>query len=259
MSSLSTSSISGLSDPYTPSTLGSDRAAGHVGGNGLPPESGSTCFAEAAAISDDVSQQPSVLSVWDFAHVQKHGSPKDNPTWSCLWCNQKFKQWNATKVLYHLVKVPGMNVSTCKGVHDIQSKTLYKSLLKDKDKVMANSETRAKTFEAGINEGQRSLAVIFEAGRKRLSKGAGTAPTTAREKGAEMKDGTVEASTASQLTMAIADFVHCSGLSFSATQGVQFRNILKLARGVTASYKPPARNAIATTLLTINYNRRIER
>jgi hypothetical protein len=70
---------------------------------------------------------------------------------------------------------------------------------------------------------------------------------------------TVEACTASHLTMAIADFVHSTGLPFSATQGVYFQNILKLARGVPATYKGPQRNAIATTLLKVNYNRRIEK
>jgi hypothetical protein len=59
--------------------------------------------------------------------------------------------------------------------------------------------------------------------------------------------------------MAIADYIHSTGLSFSACQGPQFQNILKLARGVTASYVPPSRNAIATTLLQINYDRFIEK
>jgi hypothetical protein len=59
--------------------------------------------------------------------------------------------------------------------------------------------------------------------------------------------------------MAIADFIHSGGLSFSATQGEHFQNILKYARGVPASYKPPPQNAIATSLLKINYNCRIEK
>jgi hypothetical protein len=152
----------------------------------------------------------------------------------------------------------GRDVRTCRVNHDAKSKALYRSLLKDKDKSQASLEARAEKFQAIVGDGQQSLPVMFEAGRQRISNGGSTAIATARSR-VMGKDNTVEASTASQLTMSIADFVHSSGLSFSATQGQMFQNILKFARGVPATYKPPLRNAIATTLLKINYSRRIER
>jgi hypothetical protein len=211
----------------------------------------------------EVDEEPTsdkVLSVWDLEHIQKHGTTKANQAWKCLWCNMTFKQWNATKVLYHLVQVKGKDVRICRANHDAKSKVLYRSLLKDKDKSLANMETRASKFHALVGEGQQSLAVMFEAGRQRVSNGGGTtAVTAARARVFGNEDLTVEASTASQLTMSIADFIHSTGLSFSATQGQHFQNILKFARGVPSTYKPPSRNSISTTLLRINYNRRIEK
>lgn len=245
MSSLG-SSVSSFS--LVANDSGGSNVAGHVGGNGLPPEPGSTANPEVR-----------VLSVWDFEHVQKNGSPIDkrSQTWTCAWCKQCFKHWNATKVLYHLSKISGRDVRICKANHDKIHKELYKSFLKDKDKSQASCEARASQMEDMVNDGQQSLAVMFEAGRHRVSSGGGTSIATARSR--VSMDNSVEASTASQLTMAIADFVHSSGLSFSATQGQHFLNILKFARGVPSSYKPPTRNAIADSLLKINYARRIER
>lgn len=248
MSSLS-SSVSSFSVAGTDS--GGRGVAGHVEGNGLPPEPGST-----------VEQR--VLSVWDFEHVQKNGLPNDKKTqtWTCAWCRQTFKHWNATKALFHLTKIAGKDVRICKAAHDNVHKELYKSFLKEKDKSLASLVARNSNMEAMVNDGQQSLAVMFEAGRHRVScgggsSGGGTSIATAHSR--VSNDNTVEASTASQLTMSIADFVHSSGLSFSATQGQHFLNILKYARGVPSTYKPPTRNSIATSLLKINYARRIER
>lgn len=229
--------------------------------NGRQPEPGST-----PAASVDVDSPPyldeeeeAVSSVWDFDHIQRNGTTKGSQTWTCLWCNQTFKQWNATKVLYHLVKINGRNVRTCKVTHDPKSKELYRVFLKEKEKSQTSMEGRASKYASLVGEGQQSLAIMFEASRQRVSSGGGGTATIAGKQRVLNNDLTVEASTASQLTMAIADFIHSGGLSFSTTQGEHFQNILKFARGVPTTYKPPSRNAIGTNLLKINYNRRIEK
>jgi len=255
MSSLGTTSSS-LTYASVPAGTNDTPGSGVAGYVGNPPEPGST--AASAVTLDETAER--VSSVWEFDHIQKNGTTalKGSQTWTCLWCNQTFKQWNATKVLYHLVKMRGHDVRTCRANHDAKHKELYQSLLKEKDKSQAGFEARAANFQAVVGDGQQSLAIMFEAGRQRISNGGSTAIATARSR-VMGTDLTVEASTASQLTMSIADFIHSSGLSFSATQGQHFQNILKFARGVPANYKPPSRNSIATTLLKINYNRRIEK
>jgi hypothetical protein len=235
-----------------------------AGGGNPPPSNRAECGTVNSAVSmDDTAEK--ATSVWDFTHIQKHGTTRADQTWTCLWCNMTFKHWNATKVLYHLVKVEKKDIRTCRANHDAKHKELYRSVLNDKDKSQASFDVRAAKFQSLVGEGQQSLAVMFEAGRQRMSHGGGggTTGTTAESANGTRAGGcvdlTIEASTASQLTMSIADFIHSSGLSFSATQGQHFQNILKFARGVPSTYKPPTRNSIATTLLKINYSRRIEK
>ena len=263
MSSLGTSAASSLS---ISSVLGdtncdpiSNSVAGHVAGSGPSPEPGST-----TAMAVEVDEGSCVSSVWTLEHVVKSGDCRANQTWKCLWCNMTFKHWNATKVLYHLTKVTGHDVRICKASHDGKSKELYRSMLNEKDKVNAGLQNRLFNFKNLVGEGQQSLAVMFEKEQKRGSKsGGGTVAN-----GGTMNTGrtrvfasemTVEASQASQLTMAIADFVHSSGLPFTVTQSVYFQNILKFAHGVPSAYKGPTRNAISGSLLKINYNRQMER
>jgi Zn-finger protein len=115
--------------------------------NGRQPEPGSTPAASVAVDSPYLNEEEeSVSSVWDFDHIQRNGTAKGSQSWTCLWCNQTFKQWNATKVLYHLVKINGRNVRTCKATHDPKSKELYRSLLKEKEKSQTSMEGRASKY-----------------------------------------------------------------------------------------------------------------
>lgn len=259
MSSQGTSSTSSLSRCSVGGNVSG--GAGHVAGNVPSPDPGSTA---GTSIEVDESSAATGTSVWDLDHVQKAGDHKGNQTWKCLWCNLTFRQWNATKVLYHLAKINGRDVRVCQAKHDPKSKELYQSMLQDKDRMNSGKQARAAKFDSLVAEGQQSLAVMFEAGRKRLSNGGGGTVTnsvttdTTRPR-VFASEFTVEASTASQLTMAIADFVHSSGLPFSVTQGAYFQNILKFARGVSSTYKPPNRNALSDSLLKISYNRRMEK
>jgi hypothetical protein len=280
-SSVSTATTAISARPYVVSDRDRDHsssslsrsAAGHVGGNGSPPEPGSTAAVPVSLLEAADDNEGKVLSVWDFQHVQKLGSTKADASWTCLWCNLNFKHWNATKALYHLAKVSGKDVRTCKVVHDRKSKEMYRTFLSGKDKSHTDMKVRNSNFEALVGEGQQSLAVMFESNRKRSSGGGGatggsattaastiasTSTISARQRvlGTDM---TCEASSASQLTMAIADFIHSTGLPFSATQGTYFNNILKFSRNVPFGYKPPSRNTISTTLLEINYKRRMEK
>ena len=140
-------------------------------------------------------------------------------------------------------------------------------MLKEKESTLSDFNAREKNFQAIVEDGQRRLTEMFTMSRQRVSN-AGGPPTVSSTGTAQPPvlnqqvlncNAGMEASTSSQLTMAIADFIHSTGLSFSATQGEYFQNILRLARGAPASYKPPGRNALSTSLLKINYNRRMER
>ena len=138
-------------------------------------------------------------------------------------------------------------------------------MLSERDKHLSTAKGRESKFQAMVQQGQQSLAVMLEESQQRVSASSGgiSKHYSKLAGGANlMADGdgaTIEASTASQLTMAIADFVHSSGLPFSVTDSEYFKSILKYARGVPSTYRPPNRNALATTLLKINFDRRMKR
>ena len=138
-SSVSTATTAISARPFVASV------AGHVGGNGSPPEPGST-----AALPVDLDKE--VRSVWDFETIQKNGSTKADASWTCLHCNLQFKHWNTTKVLYHLTKVTGKDVRICKKPHDPEEKALYRSFLNQKDKSNTELKERKDNFEALVGE-----------------------------------------------------------------------------------------------------------
>jgi hypothetical protein len=252
-SSLSFASAGGGNPPAAAGSV----TDGHIAANGPPPKLGST-----VALAVEVDDASAISCVWDLDHIQKEGDCKANQKWKCLWCNLSFKHWNATKVLYHLTKITGHDVRICKAAHDVRSANLYRSMLGDKEKSNLGQQARASVFQAIVGEGQQSMAVMFEAGRKRDSNGGNVTnneTNTAARKRVFASEVTIEASQASQLTMAIADFIHSSGLPFTTTQGVYFQNILKFARGVPSTYTAPNRNALSGSLLRLNYNRRMEK
>jgi hypothetical protein len=257
MSSLSASSRSDVLSPGVLEGLRHNTGAGGVAGHAEdtvpPPEPGSVTASSGGGDGEVVvggGMSSTAVSVWDFEHVEKTGTNRVSGGWKCLWCNHSFKGWNATKVLAHLTQTRKKDIAICRAAIDASSTEIYREMFAEKEANKSDASSRAINLDEMVDEGQQSMMVMYEAGRKRKSKVGGSCNT---------KQSTIESSTASHLTMAIADYIHSTGLSFSACQGPQFQNILKLARGVTSSYVPPSRNAIATTLLQINYDRFIQR
>ena len=54
--------------------------------------------------------------------------------------------------------------------------------------------------------------------------------------------------------MAIADLVHCEGLSFSFAESPRLMTVIKIARTVGNDFTPPSRRQVSGKLLTNNYN-----
>ena len=103
-------------------------------------------------------------------------------------------------------------------------------MLSAKDKNLTHFKAREAKFQAMVLEGQQSLAVMLEESRQRVSASSSAAmKNDSKPGGLFREERTVESSASSQLTMAIADFVHSCGLSFRVTESEYFKNILKYA------------------------------
>lgn len=66
--------------------------------------------------SPSTTALPSVGSVWKDTNVLKIQNKQGEKSWQCLWCNQHFSQWNATKAIHHLNRRKGcdIKVTSCR-------------------------------------------------------------------------------------------------------------------------------------------------
>eukprot|EP00980_Cylindrotheca_fusiformis_P000736 scaffold174_cov98-Cylindrotheca_fusiformis.AAC.5 len=71
-----------------------------------------------------ISSLPSVGSVWKDPKITKIQNEHGEKYWKCLWCDNYFSQWNATKAIHHLNKRKGCDIKM-----DESSKHRYADLM----------------------------------------------------------------------------------------------------------------------------------
>ena len=104
---------------------------------------------EAATVdlSGDVSATP-LKRVWDDCHIKKV-MVGDKEGWECAWCNKSFKPRHATRVLWHLLKLSGHGITTCKATipkpHMDQYQMLYSANV-GRAKARLNAIEEKETF-----------------------------------------------------------------------------------------------------------------
>jgi hypothetical protein len=201
--------------------------------------------------------------VWDFAKVERFGGKDATKSWKCGWCGSSFQGWNATKALYHLTKSKksGTDIKPCSG--NIPREVMASFLAFQHKKLGVSTAKRLydEAFMDDLATNQMSMAVAFEGSRSRTSNSSGCVSDyleTINRDGGGGGGGGVSAFNATKLTSAIAEFVYCKGLSFSSVEGSHFLEILRLAKLVPTSYRPPTRKVLANELLDISYSNRME-
>ena len=192
-------------------------------------------------------------TVWDFEKIEKRGGP-DLATrcWYCGWCNSTFLGgWNATKAMLHCGRVAGNNdVKFCVGPIPIDTLAIFRGFRMRKISTKGVKRKKGEAYQNAVAENQKSIAVAFEEGRLQNSASSGAGKNVIDM---TFGNGDVAISNSSQLTTAIAEYVYCKGLSFSAVQGEEFQQIIKLSRLVPSLYRPPTRNVLANELLDTSY------
>ena len=197
-------------------------------------------------------------TVWDFEKIERRGGPGafDDRRWFCGWCGLILKGWNATKALNHVSKATGNNdVKACTGNIPKDTLSAFQAFRHKKMGTASVKRQHGAAFAEAIAENQRSLSVMLEDTRKRQSKSSGAGNPIDNNIDGEGVGG----KNATKLTTAIADFVYSKGLPFSACEGEHFLQILKLARLVSSSYRPPTRKSLSNELLQISYDNRLSK
>jgi hypothetical protein len=199
-------------------------------------------------------------SVWEFEKIEKRGGPDPfSRCWHCGWCGLTLKGWNATKALNHVSKAKGNNdVKACSGAIPLNTLALFQAFRHEKCGAATVKRRHKEAFSDSISVNQQDLSSMLETTRIRMSKSScASHPIDMTDDDA--KQAGVGAKNSTRLTAAIADFVYSKGLSFSATEGEQFLQILRLARLVGSSYRPPTRKSLSNELLDLSYDNRLER
>lgn len=208
--------------------------------------------------------------------------------WKCLWCNTTFQQWNASKALSHVHKVPGSHIHRCKSrLIDAAHKKVYAQL---HEKTVSRKKAQKDASESKKRSSDEYIATAGEAyastvKRKKASPILSTvtpaeevtpntiqttieqtllnfSPDESREQTPvntsrlyqQKLTDAMDPQADSQLTMAIADLIHSCGLPFSLASHHKFQRVLSLAKLASKKYVPPGRNKVGGELLDLNYS-----
>jgi hypothetical protein len=217
-------------------------------------------FSSASSVTTSVKVKLEEFTcVWDFPKVQRFGGKDATKSWKCGWCGSSFQAWNATKALYHLTKSRkiGTDIKPCSGNIPKEVMTSFLAFQHKKLGVSTAKRLYDEAFVDDLSNNQMSMAVAFEASRIRSSNSSGGVSDYYETINRDGSGGGVDGFNATKLTSAIAEFVYCKGLSFSSVEGPHFLEILKLAKLVPTSYRPPTRKVLANELLDISYDNRM--
>ena len=215
--------------------------------------------AEAHSSSLPSSSMTMVLkSVWEFEKIEKNqGTDEKSRSWTCGWCGKTLKGWNATKVLHHVTKAKGKtDVQACTGTIPAETLALFRTYGNLKEGSASVKRKQNEAFAESVSVNQKSISVCFEGNRVRSSKSSSSCVSA----GASLEtdtNGGVAVSNAARLTSAIAEYIFCKGLPFSAAEGPEFQQILKISRLVSNSYCAPTRKALSNDLLKGSYDYRM--
>ena len=242
---------------------------------------------EALVAEDDSSKSEAPpVSIWDDPNVRKFiSSSKKCKQWSCRCCNKTFNGWNATKVVAHLSKTYGRDIAICQGKIGNEQAEFYASLQTEANKkrkrnssakdsvarlidvqqsvttaAIASSSSQNKKSRRVLTENDTgSVSTLATAVTARESSVSTRIPSNTRMMQLTLDVQQPNSSNELALTVAIADMIHSCGLPFNLADEPKLAKIIKLARCVRSTYKPPTRQDVACRLLKFNYKQLQER
>ena len=208
---------------------------------------------------------PEVTEVWDV--VARGHSDDGHAGWTCVGCGNWFNGLNATKATAHVLLLGGFSITPCVSWRKIPSAKLEKLRMiyarAGEEKEKRARKRKAEEAALSANNSTAGAALTSQTKRTSASRNSESGPG-----GMPLSGGTPPlpsasqpsiirafgAASSSELSMAIADFIHAHGLSFMLSESPRLKLILRLARTAPSSYKPPRRQEVGGELLDLNYS-----
>jgi hypothetical protein len=187
---------------------------------------------------------PLIKSIWEDDRVQKMNDPKDNkPHWNCSWCGYSGAGFNATKAIFHVNKLRGNDVKSCKGKIEPPYQERYKALLSSLQTKRRSGEIMTQRLDTHIESHQDKIkrlksaplppyAQLSSVSASPFSTDSRTVESTRGNNMLQMSisNQIADPRNESRLTMAIADMIHSLGLPFSMADDPKFRKVVALAK-----------------------------
>ena len=136
--------------------------------------------AEVVEVADEGSDKEldPLTSIWDDDHVQDEGTSY----MKCLWCKGVFKR-NATKMLYHLLRMTGNHISPCLGAIPVPRRKRYRALYDLKVKKKEAKRAAVAQIDSSIEAAQGAAAAALGTKRQKRSPSASPVQSVVQRRG----------------------------------------------------------------------------
>lgn len=184
-------------------------------------------------------------SIFEDDHVEKI-SDGSRPKMKCLWCGTVWPDAHATRMIGHLLSLPGYHVKPCLGKIDEEKKKMYRDLVDRKSSSKSGKKRNLDESTKSVEDSQGCLSQALVASRnpplpdRPLNKGQ----TSIFSGFDRAMSNDIRRSNDAQLEMAIADFFHCENIADRVVESTRFKYMLKQARLVGGDFRPPSRKKI---------------
>ena len=226
----------------------------------------------------------SLSCIWDDDHIEFCMVEGKNG-WKCKWCGKLFKTRHSTRAMWHLLKIAGNGIATCKSIIPDERLNQYLRLYKHNiGRMVSRKRALVATIDHVVERQTDAVtALAAKSGRRNfnpaphlpppLTSGSPTPlPSVTYSKKRRVRLGAMPYNQPSietsiqrhqqtdinkcnntELEMAIADFFHCEAIPDVAVEAVRFKRIIKLARLASRDFVIPNRKRVGQALLDLNY------
>jgi len=214
--------------------------------------------------------------IWDDNYIE-FCIVEGKKGWKCKWCGKLFKTRHSTRALWHLLKIAGNGIATCKSIIPDERLNQYLRLYTHNIGRMACRKRDLTTIIDSVVERQNDAVTALSTRKARRKVDPSTHSATPLPVGVYIKkrcvrlganpynQPSIETSIQrhqqtdinkcnnTELEMAIADFFHCEAIPDVAVEAVRFSRIIKLARLASRDFVIPNRKRVGKALLNLNY------
>ncbi len=176
----------------------------------------------------------------------------------CLWCNDSFSSWLATRMISHVLKRPKGGLGVCTGIIPKARYEWYQEFHDQKGEKKEKKRGTDKLITSMTDQQDAAAAMLTNSCKKQerpihidlsVSSGWGGLKMASDVGIEKRKTMDIRKSNSALLEMTIADIFHCKHLPDRAVESKCFRKILDVVKVVGSGLTIPSKKNIGGELL----------